>query len=55
VAAGECGPGYGAVRASSIVLVLVLAIDSWLPAPRKIEDDDEDDYEHDKDESRQAP
>jgi hypothetical protein len=50
-------PSYGAVRSSSIVLVLVLVlvIDSWLSAPRKIEDDDEDDYEHDKGESRQAP
>jgi hypothetical protein len=50
-------PSCGAVRSSSIVLVLVLVlvIDSWLPASTKIEDDDEDDYEHDKDESRQAP
>jgi hypothetical protein len=54
---GSVAPSYGAVRSSSIVLVLVLVlvIDSWLPAPRKIEDDDEDDYEHDKGESRQAP
>ena len=50
-------PSYGVVRASSIVLVLVLVlvIDSWLPAPRKIEDDDEDEYEDDKGEFRQEP
>jgi hypothetical protein len=36
-------------------IVLVLVIDSWLPEPRKIEDDDEDDYEHDEEESRPAP
>jgi len=42
---------------SSIVLVLVLALvlDSGLPEARKIEDDDEDDYEDDKHKSSFGP
>jgi len=42
-------------RFSSIVLVLVLVIDSWQAEPRKIEDDDKDDYEHDEEEASPAP
>jgi len=39
-------------RSSSIVLVLAFVLDSSLPGPRRIEDDDEEENEHDGEESR---